>query len=68
MKKIAFMGAHSSAKTTTVNRMATVLRDMGYVIEVVTEVAKDCPMPINKQGSFDAQLWMIQEQARKEMK
>lgn len=67
MKKIAFMGAHSSAKTTTVNRMVTVLRDMGYNVGVITEVARDCPFEIDISGSFGAQLWMIQEQARREI-
>ena len=65
--KIGFMGVHSSSKTTTVNRMARVLKDMDIPVAVVTEVARDCPFPLNKYGSFKSQLWMLQEQIKREL-
>ena len=67
IKKIAYIGAHSSAKTTTVNRLSQFLKDMGIPYVVVPEVPRDCPLPFNQEGGMAAQLWMINEQVRREL-
>jgi thymidylate kinase len=67
MKKIAYVGAHSSAKTTTVNRLSQFLKDEGIPFVVVTEVPRDCPFPINKESGYKAQQWMVMEHVRREL-
>lgn len=67
VKKVAYIGAHSSAKTTTVNRLSQFLKDMDIPYVVVPEVPRDCPLPFNQEGGLSAQLWMVNEQIRREL-
>lgn len=66
VRKVAWMGAHSSAKTTTVNRVAVLLADLDIDCHIISEVARDCPFPISEEGSALAQMWMIAEQITRE--
>lgn len=69
MKKIAYIGSHSSAKTTTVRRIGRLLDDLGWTkVIVIPEVARFCPFNINLTAGFKAQLWMLAEQARLEVR
>jgi len=64
--KYAWIGTHSSAKTTTINRLSRFLSDLGVEHIVVSEVARDCPLPVNKESGFFSQIWMLGEQIRRE--
>lgn len=61
--KFAWIGAQGSGKTTSVNRFAQTLDDMGIPNMVVIEKARRCPHPLQ---SFKAQEWMVHEQIRDE--
>jgi nicotinamide riboside kinase len=66
MKKIAWIGAHSSGKTTTVNRISRLFHDLGQVHILIPEVARLCPFKIGKNGGYDTQMWILNEQVRRE--
>lgn len=66
MKKIAFMGAHSSAKTTTVNRLGAFLMYLDIPHIIIPEMPRICPYEINQESGFKAQAWMVFEQIRRE--
>jgi len=70
MRKSAWIGAHSSAKTTTVNRLAWFLKQEGKTVFMVREVPRDIPpdLSINQDAGFAAQRWMVEEQIRRELK
>lgn len=62
--KIALVGAHSSGKTTVYNHLQKVLPIQA---EYIPEVARECPYPINSNGTFKSQLWMIHTQILREL-
>ena len=62
--KIAFTGVHGSGKTTIVNRIERGYRDMNIPYIPVSEVARDCPHPLN---TFEGQRWIWYEQYRREV-
>jgi len=66
--KTGWIGAQSSAKTTTVNRVHAFLKSQGKEVVLVPETARLYKGKIGRQGGFSAQLWMIQEQMRRENK
>lgn len=66
MKKIAVMGAHSSAKTTRIEFLEQVFGVVKYPLYIVPEAARLCPYDINQNAGFKAQMWMIEKQLRME--
>jgi hypothetical protein len=59
MKKIALIGTHGVAKTTTVYGIGYRLKQMRYDTDIVYETARKCPLPINRKGSVNSQKWII---------
>ena len=59
MKKIALIGTHGVAKTTTVYGIGYRLKQMRYDTDIVYETARKCPLPINHKGSVNSQKWII---------
>lgn len=66
---IAHSGAHGTGKTTSVYQHAAELKIMhpGKTVSVLTETARFCPYPINKNTSEHAQLWILTRQINKEL-
>ncbi len=62
MIKIAFLGTHSTGKTTRAKNLS---REKGYIL--VTEAARSCPLPINRQASREAQLYIFTKQIQSEI-
>jgi hypothetical protein len=63
LNKIAFVGAQSSRKTTTLMYVYSQLKIEGNSdTTILMELARDCPYPINKDGTFKTQLWMLLNQ------
>jgi len=60
--KIGLMGTHSCGKTT----IAELLKEKIGEGELVGSVARDCPYPINKETSFQAQTWIFFERLKRE--
>lgn len=55
--KISFSGAHGTSKTTSVFTECTIHKyNSNKEIGVLTEVARKCPFPINKEADENSQL------------
>jgi nicotinamide riboside kinase len=65
--KIAFIGSHGVGKTTLCYGLAARLKSSDYAVEVVHEVARRCPLPINEETSVDAQSWILHTQIAEEI-
>lgn len=66
--KIAFIGSHGVGKTTLCFDLASVLKRQGVHVDMVKEVARLSPLPINRKTSFEAQLWILMTQVAEEIR
>ncbi len=60
--KIALIGTHGVGKTTLCFDLAARLKRLDVNVEVVREVARKCPLPINRDTTVDAQEWILHTQ------
>ena len=65
--KIAFVGTHGVGKTTLCFDLAAQLKRLDLGVELVKEVARRCPLPINEQTTPDAQAWILHTQMAEEL-
>jgi len=65
--KIAFIGTHGVGKTTLCYELAARLKRLDYTVELVKEVARTCPLPINRDTTLDAQSWILHTQIAEEL-
>jgi nicotinamide riboside kinase len=65
--KIAFIGTHGVGKTTLCYGLASRLKRRDVSVEVVHEVARRCPLPINEETSIAAQSWILHTQIAEEL-
>lgn len=65
--KIAFVGTHGVGKTTLCFDLAAHLKRLDLNIDLVKEVARRCPLPINEETTLDAQLWILHSQVAEEI-
>jgi nicotinamide riboside kinase len=65
--KIAFIGAHATGKTTLAYEIATSLKKRNFNVDVLGEVSRDCPFPINENTTIKAQSWILFTQYLKEI-
>ena len=65
--KIAFIGTHGVGKTTLCYGLAARLKVRDVVLEIVHEVARRCPLPINERTSLAAQSWILHTQISDEL-
>jgi predicted ATPase len=66
--KIAFIGTHGVGKTTLCYELAALLKHRGASVDIVKEVARLSPLPINRQTSLDAQTWILVTQVAEEIR
>jgi nicotinamide riboside kinase len=66
--KLAFIGTHGVGKTTLCYDLAAALKRDGVNVDVVKEVARLSPLPINRQTSIDAQTWILMTQIAEEIR
>ncbi len=66
--KIAFIGTHGVGKTTLCFDLASVLKRAGVSVDMVKEVARLSPLPINRKTSLDAQTWILMTQVAEEIR
>jgi nicotinamide riboside kinase len=59
MIKVAFVGTHGTGKTTLTYQTAAEFRRRGHNAEVLKEVARESPLPINERTTPDAQRWIL---------
>ncbi|MFH1843134.1 MAG: AAA family ATPase [bacterium] len=65
--KIAFIGSHGVGKTTLCFELAAVLKRLDLSVDLVKEVARSCPLPINRETTDKAQQWILHMQVAKEI-
>jgi thymidylate kinase len=65
--KIAFIGTHGVGKTTLCFDLAARLKRLDLSVDLVKEVARRCPLPINQETTFDAQAWIFHTQIAEEI-
>lgn len=65
--RIGFTGPHGTGKTTAAFEMATALKKEGYDVSIKSNVARNCPLPINEQSTVNSQLWIIGKMMTKEI-
>jgi predicted ATPase len=66
--KIAFIGTHGVGKTTLCYELAGALKRKGVHADIVKEVARLSPLPINRKTSLDAQTWILMTQVAEEIR
>ncbi|MBI5843704.1 MAG: AAA family ATPase [Deltaproteobacteria bacterium] len=68
-KIIAFSGSHGTGKTTAAHALAVKLKleNPGAKIGFLSEVARECPYPINRKGGAEGQLWIFGQQLSREL-
>jgi predicted ATPase len=60
--KVAFIGTHGVGKTTLCYDLAAALKKRDVGVELVREVARECPLPINRETTLRAQAWILHTQ------
>lgn len=60
--KAAFIGTHGVGKTTLCYDLAAQLKRRDVTVELVREVARECPLPINRDTTLSAQSWILHTQ------
>jgi thymidylate kinase len=65
--KVAFVGTHGVGKTTLCFDLAAHLKRLDLNIDLVKEVARRCPLPINEETTLDAQAWILHSQVAEEI-
>ena len=68
MVKIAFIGTHGVGKTTLCYDLGAVLKKRGLHVDLVKEVARLSPLPINRKTSLEAQMWILTTQIAEEIR
>ena len=61
-RKVAFIGSHGVGKTTLTYELAARLKRANVRVELVKEVARRCPLPLNRETTLDAQAWILHTQ------
>jgi nicotinamide riboside kinase len=64
--KIAFIGTHGVGKTTLCYGLAARLKRRDVALDIVHEVARRCPLPINSATTAAAQRWILHTQIAEE--
>jgi GTPase SAR1 family protein len=65
--KVAFIGTHGVGKTTLCYDLASRLKRQDRVVDIVQEVARACPLPINRDTTLQAQAWILHTQIAQEL-
>lgn len=68
MVKLAFIGTHGVGKTTLCYDIGAILKKRGLHVDLVKEVARLSPLPINRQTSLEAQMWILTTQVAEEIR
>lgn len=65
--KIAIIGTHGVGKTTLCYDVAAAIKKQDKNVDIVKEVSRSCPLPINKDTTKSAQAWILHTQIAKEI-
>lgn len=65
--KLAFIGSHGVGKTTLCYGLAARLKRRDFAVDIVHEVARRCPLPLNEETTVAAQSWILHTQIAEEL-
>lgn len=65
--KVALVGTHGINKTTIAYELAGVLKRRDRTVELLTEIARECPFPLNESATREAFQWIIARQVQLEI-
>jgi hypothetical protein len=65
--KLALIGTHGVGKTTLAYEICSLLKKAGQNVELVTEVARQSPFPVNETTTLEGQLWILHAQITAEL-
>ena len=65
--KIAFVGTHGTGKTTLCYELAAWMKKREARVDMVREIARRCPLPINQDTTLEAQSWILHRQIAEEI-
>jgi hypothetical protein len=65
--KLALIGTHGVGKTTLVFESCSLLKKADHNVELVTEVARQSPFPVNAATTLEGQLWILHAQIAAEL-
>lgn len=65
--KLALIGTHGVGKTTLAYEVCTLLKKADQNVELVAEVARRSPFPVNEATTLEGQLWILHAQIAAEL-
>ena len=65
--KLALIGTHGVGKTTLAYEVCSLLKKSHHNVELVAEVARQSPFPVNAETTLDGQLWILHAQIAAEL-
>ncbi|MGA8221919.1 MAG: AAA family ATPase [Candidatus Acidiferrales bacterium] len=65
--KLALIGTHGVGKTTLAYEICSLLKKANNNVELVTEVARQSPFPVNAATTLEGQLWILHAQIAAEL-
>ncbi|HLE36227.1 MAG TPA: AAA family ATPase, partial [Candidatus Acidoferrales bacterium] len=65
--KLALIGTHGVGKTTLAYETCSLLKKADHNVELVTEVARRSPFPVNEATTLESQLWILHGQIAAEL-
>ena len=65
--KLALIGTHGVGKTTLAYEICSLLKKAHQNVELVTEVARQSPFPVNAATTLEGQLWILHAQIAAEL-
>ncbi|MGJ4914165.1 ATP-binding protein [Bradyrhizobium sp. HKCCYLRH2060] len=63
--KLLICGAFSTGKTTLISDVSSLVLSLGSA-RSIEDVARQCPMPLNKDQKFDSFIWLLGRQIQEE--
>lgn len=65
--KVALIGTHGAGKTTIAYELCSLIKRSGQNVELVREVARRSPFPVNAGTTLEGQLWILHTQIAAEL-
>jgi nicotinamide riboside kinase len=65
--KLALVGTHGAGKTTIAYEVCSLVKRSGRSVELVREVARRSPFPVNEATTLEGQLWILHTQIAAEL-
>ncbi|MGH9775758.1 MAG: AAA family ATPase [Candidatus Acidiferrales bacterium] len=65
--KLALIGTHGVGKTTLAYELCSLLKKSDCNVELVTELARQSPFPVNAATTLEGQLWILHAQIAGEL-